>query len=371
MLKIIPFVLIFFLIAGSQSQKEIDYTPMFFSMGNEWENIKKDETVFSFLGNSADTTANIQISHKVRLLSNEAGQPLLFFSELETPVCADGECKLANIKVYWNLLGNYVGFGVYSNFPLTKFEHDNFQKEDYLKLHNLLLDNNSIIKRRTMSSLIDKVPVSQSDINSKDLDGISGATKKEIKESVVKGGLYSCYTIWHLVHGDVKNKIKAYLKSINSNTLNTYFLYSPYKDYQIHALKQLNETEFKEHIEQIISIFKTTNAITRSYILKKITRHILDKQDVTNQFYKAFSKVDINSQTLLIKNIKLANPIAVEILSSLLNKMTRNQLKLYLIYLENNPEYINKTVKSNLVKISKSKSYIYSYLIKEFLKKEE
>ncbi|MBJ6366997.1 hypothetical protein [Snuella sedimenti] len=337
-------------------------------MTNELKDIAKDEPVFKFEVKSLDTAYSAQINHDVRLLSNSNGEPRVFFSDIETSVCADGECKLANIKVYWNLLGNYVGYGIHPELPLTKYEHDTFEREDYAKLHQLLLDENSILKRRKITDLIDKIPVSPSNIDSKDLDGISGATKKEIKESVVKGGLYSCYTLWHIVHGEAKEKIKTYLQSINTPALNTYFLYAPYRDYQIYALKQLNKAEFKEHSKQIASIFQSTDALTRTYVLKKIPEDVLSEQRTTSQFYDVFPHIDINSRTLLIKKLKDANSTAVEIVSKHVGYMTKNQLSMYLKYLEETYESLNGGVKYNLIKASNSKRYAYSYLIKEYLK---
>lgn len=369
--KSIPFIVVIFIILGFQEQNEPDYTPMFFTMTNEWKDIAKDEPIFEFTVKSTDTVYNTQIKQSVRLLSSSSGEPRLFFSDIETPVCADGECKLANIKVYWNLLGNYAGYGIHPKYPLTKYEHEFFEKEDYAKLHQLLLDKNSILKRRKMSELVDKKTISPSNLNWKGVDAISGATKKEIKESVVKGGLYSCYTLWHIVHGEVQEKMKAYLQSINTEVLNQYFLYSPYKDYQEYALKQLDKTEFKEYLNQIINVFKTTDPITKAYILKKIPSDVLFGQKISNQLYNAFPEIDINSRTLLIQKMKLANPNSVEILSEYLDYMTKNQLKLYLKHIEEIPGSLSKEVKSSLIKTINYKEYTYNYLIKEFLKNKK
>lgn len=352
---------------GFRYTTEPNYKPMFFSMSNEWKDIATDELVFEITDSSLDT-AYTALNYKVRLLSNSKGEPRLFFSEIETSVCADGECKLANIKVYWNLLGNYVGYGISPELPLTKFEHDHFKKEDYAKLHQLLLDDNSILRERKMSDLIDKIPVSSTSIYSNDIDAISGATKTEIKESVVKGGLYSCYTIWHIVHGEVKEKMKKYLQSIYSDTLTHYFLNTPYKDYQMYALKQLQKTEYKEHSLQIINIFKTTDALTKAYILKKISSDVLSEQEVSKQLYNEFPLIDINSRTLLINKLKSANPNAIDILSKYLDSMTRNQLNRYLMYLNSDPRFISEACMSNLKKAIKNKELTYYFLIKEFLK---
>lgn len=372
MKKLLAFIAVLYSIMGFQDQKNPDYNPMFFSMNDEWKEITKDEVVFQFVVKSLDTLYDSKIKHQVRLLSNNKGEPRLFFSEIETSVCADGECKLANIKVYWNLLGNYVGYAIPSEFPLTKYKHDHFEKEDYAKLHQLLLDDNSILKRRKMSDLVDKVPSLYSSYNYLEgVDAVSGATKTEIKESVVKGGLYSCYTIWHIVHGEVKEKIKEYLDSIYTDELTNYFLNTGYRDYQEFALKVLPREEYKQYSEQITSIFKTTNALTKAYILKKIPNQVLSDQNITKELYNTFSDIGINTRTFLIKKLINAHPSAVEITSEYLHEMTKNQLKLYLDYLHHHPGFVNKSIKLNLKKASKKENYTYSYLIKEFLKNKK
>ena len=367
-----PKIIILILLSTTAFQmlKKPNDVPLFFTMSQEWKEVVKEENIFEFNNVNAEDYNQVT-SHTAKLLSNEKGEPILFFSDLETPVCADGECKLAIIKIYWNLLGNYVGYGIDAENPLTKYEHDPFEKEDYEILHRLLLDNHSIIGRRKMSSLIDKVPVPSSKINSKDIDGISGATKKEIKESVVQGGLYSCYTIWHLVNGEARKEIKMYLKSIHSDSLNNYFLYSDYEDYQSYALKQLTKEECNNHPEQIVKIFKNVQPITKTYILKKLPESLLVQKNVIEQLYGTFSSSDINTKTLLVEKLKLAHPVAVEILSNNLSEMTKNQLKTYLAYLSEKPEFLNKTIQSNLMEISNSKKYGFSYVIKDFLKYRE
>lgn len=352
---------------GFQEKNKPDYSPMFFSMADEWKAIAVDEPIFKF--ESLDTVYHTQISHQVRLLSDNEGAARLFFSEIETPVCADSVCKLAHINVYWNLLGNYVGFSIFPELPLTKFDHEHFDNKDYATLHRLLLDDNSILRRRKISDLIEKVSIESLNIASEDIDGISGATKTEIAESLVKGGLYSCYTIWHIVHGEVKEKMTKYLESINSDTLMHYFLYAPYKDYQMHALRQLPKEDFKDYATQILSIFRTTDGLTKAYIIKKIPSAVLSDQKITSQFYNEFSLIDINSRTLLINRLKSAHPDATEILSKHLDSMTENQLKLYLMYLHFDSNLISKACMSNLKKASKNTGFTYQYLIKEFLGK--
>ena len=354
-------VLAILLFSGLQFYDEPNREPLFFTMDNEWEQAIKDREVLTFQGEDTLTR------HSISLLSNTGGNPLLFFSDLETPVCADGECKLANIKVYWNLLGNYVGYGIHPNYPLTKYDHDPFEATDYAKLHQLFLDNNSVLKRRKISELVDRVPSKDYKQGLGKVDGMSGATKKEIKESVVDGGLYSCYTLWHIIHGKAKEEMKAYLRSVYSDSLNNYFLYSGYEDYQSYALKQLDKSAFGDHVDQIVLIFKESSPLTRTYILKKMPDLILQDQMVARQMFGAFPTLDVNTRTRLIKKTDSSHPIAVEILAENILSMTKNQLQFYLDFLKENPIQLNPAVKSNLLKISRSKKYTYAYLITGFL----
>ncbi|MEO9511854.1 MAG: hypothetical protein ABJN84_08805 [Flavobacteriaceae bacterium] len=361
-------IAILFAITGYKNQKRPEYKPLFFSMANEWQEIAQDKVIFEYTIKSSDSAYADPNIHNVRLLSNNKGQPRLFFSEIETTVCADGECKLANINVYWNLLGNYVGYGIFPKLPLTKYDHVSFEKEDYAKLHQLFLDDNSILKRRKISDLVDTVSISSSNTSLIHVDAISGATRTEIKESVVKGGLYSCYTLWHIVHGEAKDKMKEHVQSMHSDSLTAYFLYAPYEDYQKYGLKQLPKKDFKHHTAQIVNIFKTNDALTRGYILKKIPDADLSIEKIATQLYNTFPGVDSNARTLLLKKLENANSIAVEIVSQYLDYLTKNQLILYLTYLKENPGKHTKKVKRNLIRTSKNKRYAYSHLVKEYLK---
>lgn len=332
-------------------------------MSLEYQEIVKSKEVLRF--SYGDTVQN----HAVFLLSDKKDNPKLFYSEIETPVCADGECKLAKIKVYWNLLGNYVGYGIYPKNPLTKNEHDPFTKGDYLKLHQLLSDSNSILKRKKMEDLIDEIPVSEEELKTyKGIDALSGATKNEIKESVVKGGLYTCFTLWHLIHGEVRTTMKHYLKGLYADSLITYFLNSQYQDYQDYAVKQLSKEEFFDHKEAIFKIFSITSPINRAYILKKIPDNLLLNESVTIELYNLFTTVDTNTKTELVNKMNVAHSSCIDILSIQVSEMTKNQLTAYLDYLNTNPDHINFSIKKTLRKQAKSDTFTYNYLVNEFLR---
>ena len=47
-----------------------------------------------------------------------------------------------------------------------------------------------------------------------EIDGISGATPKSISNAIVEGAVYTCYTIWHLANGYIRDHIQKLTDSI-------------------------------------------------------------------------------------------------------------------------------------------------------------
>ena len=339
-------------------------TPEFFLMGEEIRQVAMTEPVFTF--RNLDTT----ILHQVYLGSDSSGTPLLFLADIQTPVCIDGLCKPMFIKIYWNLLGMYAGYRAVEGELLTKYDHEPFIEEDYLKLHHLLADPHSVLDRKQMSDLYHDEPAKQQQItyNGIEVDAVSGATKKEIKESVIEGALFSCYTAWHLVHGEAKEKIAQYLEKTFDEELMQVFLDSEYQYYQSYALKQLSSDSFRQHLPRILEIFNSAKPVTRNYILKKLPADLWQQHNHTENWYRTFPNLDINSRTTLIRQLPAAHPLAAAILAAHSAKMSRNQLKQYLKFLESRPEIVSPSILQELQRAAANPTYRYSYLITEFMK---
>jgi hypothetical protein len=336
---------------------------MFCELPTAWEQVAKETAVGTF--SNKDTL----LEHELYLLSDSSDQPLLFYADILTPVCIDGTCKPVFIELYWDLTGQYAGFGVYPDKPLTKFDHEEFLPEDYEKMNRLLADNNSVLRRQELSDLFDESadPEKKIEYQGVELDAASGATKKEIKESIVEGALYSCYTLWHLVHGQAAREIESYLDSIYSDQLQARLLYSDYEPYYYHALQTMEAPAYEQYQERIAEIFAVARPLSRTYILKKMPAVVLQEESICRAFYQLFTSVDINTKTLLINQAKDAHPIAVSLLSSHLEEMTKNQLKNYLDILSANKTKVTPPVQKNLEKAAASQVYAFGYLIEEWL----
>ncbi|MCB0634412.1 MAG: hypothetical protein KDD15_31985, partial [Lewinella sp.] len=195
----------------------------------------------------------------------------------------------------------------------------------------------------------------------------SGATKKEIKESIVEGALYSCYTLWHLIHGEATQKIESYLDSIYSDQLEAQLLYSEHEPYYYHALRTMEAAAFEKYHDRIAEIFAIAKPLSRTYLLKKLPAGMLQEETICQQFYQQFSSVDINTKTLLIELAADAHPLATSLLADHLEDMTKNQLKKYLDLLTADTTKLTPLIRDKLEKAAASQSYTYSYLIEAWL----
>jgi len=299
---------------------------------------------------------------EVKKLKDMEDNTVLYVSDISTPVCADGACKLMHIRLYWTLLGEYAGFDRYATQPLTKHDHDEFLSADYSKLHLLLKDNNSILKRKRIDELVDK----PKNLRIEGVDAVSGATVKEVKESVVAGALYSCYTAWHLVHGKIKEKIKKLTLSSRDDHLLLTMLQSDHTDYQLYALERLTEKQYEENYKRVAEIFSIGIPLVRTFIVKNLPTDFWYSEKLQNPFWKSFSKVDINSRSLLLDHLNTAPKVIIEDLSIQLKAMTKNQLKLFLDHLKKSDK-INQTIYNNLISFSNLASETNAYLVKMFL----
>lgn len=338
---------------------------MFFSMQTEYGQIKQALPIFSFHGQ--DTA----VEHQLFQLSDEEKNPLFYYADIQTPVCIDNICKPVFIEIYWNLLGNYIGYGVFEDHLLTKYDHDLFEPEDYEKLHNLLLDKHSILERRKLSNLFDSnlEPGKQIEYKGQKVDGISGATRSEIKESVVAGGLFSCYTLWHLANGEVSQKLATLLDRDYTPAMSLYLLHTDYSDYHAVAIKRMNRDQLLQEFDRIIEIFPQATAVTKTYLLKKLPASVWAKKERARALYQLFDDCGVNSKTILIDHLEGADSVAYEILVGKIADMTKNHLKTYLSALSKSSQNADPGISSELDKIVTDGKYRFSYLIEEYLKK--
>lgn len=294
------------------------------------------------------------------------GLPKFYESSFRTTVCDDEVCEIMSMRLVWDLVGNYVGYDTLSGHPLTKFDHKPFKPEDYIKLHELLLNEGSILKFKKKEELIDKQKVKASDV----VDGTTGATALEIKEEVVEGALYSSYTLWHLAYsGSIKNMLTANTEKLFDANLKQDFLGSDREGYRLFAFQQFKPEDFELFQSEWLEALRIDAPLIRKFILRSLPNAIWKEETIQNQICSAFLEMDVNTKTIVLNKLKNDAGVAasnLDILSGFVTAMNKNQTVEFLGFLKNSPG-LSSSIKRNLVSASQDSKYRYYYLVEEYL----
>ena len=198
------------------------------------------------------------------------------------------------------------------------------------------------------------------------VDAISGATIAQVKEAVVSGALYSCYTAWHLVHGDIQEQLKTHTQATLTHEMTQHMLHSINADYQLFALDQMELKDYHAHYQQIAHIFKTGTPLVRSVIAKRLTSKFKDTPQLQRPFWEAFEQVDSSSRSLMMNYLNQAPDYVAQVLSQKLGVMSKNQLKDFLHTLASK-RVIPAEIHTNLLEFARSEHQTYAYVAQEFL----
>lgn len=293
-----------------------------------------------------------------------AKRPLFYQSNIRTTVCDDEVCEIMYIKLYWDLVGEYVGYDTVAQHPLTKFDHEPFTRKDYDRLHELLNNDGSILKFKQKNELIDKEKVKASDV----VDGTTGATALEIKEEVVEGALYSSYTLWHLAYnGTIKNMLSNHTKRLLDKALIETLLNSDRSGYDLFAYHNFKENDYFIYKSYWLNSLKEGIPLTRKYILKNIPEGMWNTALVQDDVCAMFNFFDVNTKTSLLIKLSTSKDVSsksIEYISSYITSMNRNQTRQFLNIIQNTNK-LTAVTKKNVRKAAENTEFNYAYLINE------
>ncbi len=164
--------------------------------------------------------------------------PESYRGEIITPVCMDGVCQRVHIIIHWDLLGNYRSYELPEGEQLTKAEHEPFSENDYKKLHEILSNYNSLLRDYDIRKLLNETRVTKI----QEADGYTGATTGTLQEHIVKGAVYSSYTLWHFVNGGIADTLRSNtISNLLDDKMMIRFLASDNYNYHYAALDYLKK----------------------------------------------------------------------------------------------------------------------------------
>ncbi len=290
-------------------------------------------------------TINDTTEYTLQLAFDDDGQPLYYFSNLFTPVCLTGECKPVYINFYWDLLGNYTRFDFPKGAVLTRMDHKPFNPEDYEKLQDILANTHSLLKDVSMEDLVGKGTENLAD----SVDAKAGATLKTVKNEVIDGAVYTCYTLWHIAHGKVVTEMQRITETFKTNALLHRFLTDNNHHYQYWAMERVMNAEgnvaadFQSDIQQII---RGKNIFTARFALQKVNTVFFADNARQQWLWETYQSAGYPLQLVILKKmatLPLTNVMAEQIAQQV-GKANQEQGSLLLKSLAAQPKLAEQTL---------------------------
>ncbi|GLU55938.1 hypothetical protein Dfri01_53990 [Dyadobacter frigoris] len=245
---------------------------------------------------------NDTLQYTLKLKLDDSGRPQYFFRNIFTPVCYTNECKPVHINFYWDLLGNYIRYDLPEGKVLTKVDHEEFKAEDYEKLQDILAKQNSIFADLKMEDLITKGTDELSD----SVDAKTGATLKTIKNEVIDGAVYTCFTLWKIAYGKAVAEMLKITESYKNDEMLHAFLADKNYHYQYWAMENVIQKDgrvlksFEPDIEKIIA---GKNLFTARTALQKTGSDFFSKPLKQNWLWETFQSATYPMQIAILKKL--------------------------------------------------------------------
>jgi len=192
-----------------------------------------------------------------------------YYSKMTIPACNTGECKLIEITIFWDIYGNYLKYEVPKDAPLTKYNHKEFKKKEYVRLHKILNNPDSKYRKFTIENLTEKQAK-----NKYKVDATSGSTIKLLYDAQrIKGAVKTTHTLWHIANGKIKNILleKSNIKFSEKE--------KPYEDI---FLKTLNNNQIKSCEDKISKENKNMSILISNYFLRNNIKSKVGSKTIKN-----------------------------------------------------------------------------------------
>lgn len=323
---------------------------------------------------SYTVTINDSTEYTLKLALDNTGQPHYFFSNIFTPVCLTGECKPVYINFYWDLLGNYTRFDLPPRTELTRMDHKPFKPDDYEKLQTILANTHSLLKDVSMEDLVGKGTENLAD----SVDAKAGATLKTVKNEVIDGAVYTCYTLWHIAHGKMVTEMQRITETFKNEELLHRFLTDHNHHYQYWAMERVMTDEgkvttgFEADMQQVI---RGKNIFTARYALQKVDNQFFADKARQLWLWETYQSASYALQIAILKkmiNLLLMDKIQ-EAVAQQLSNTNYEQATLLLKTLSTQPTLSEKTqlILAGQLPTSTTASHIYDLLLKQAPKNKE
>lgn len=231
--------------------------------------------------NTTETPHKISVIHKGISLTkptqstlieiqNNKKQPIAYYMNVKSVVCGNQRCRVDVIKVCWDKLGRYSHIELPEGVELEKKEGEDFTDKDYKKLDVILSDPNSPLQNVYKNEIVNT-------IGSEGVDALTGATILLDKSSYVEGAVWTCYSIWHWIHGESKQILRNITGDSFSMLELKNYLKSDEKHQQLFAVEQFTR---RKNYSEATKILVAEEMLKKPYLIKSCIPYLNDSPNI-------------------------------------------------------------------------------------------
>ncbi len=222
--------------------------------------------------------------------------PDYYYCDLKTPICLENLCNPIEIRLEWDLIGNFRNYREVPGKEITKFDHEPFEEKDHEQLKKILSDRESMLRDYLMEDLVDTTVK----VYSAEIDGLTAATSSTFSDKLVPGAIYTCYTLWHLINGEIADRIRRNTVGLLNTRLKRKMLMSGLTDYQDYILDGIRPADSEVFAPDLVALAGGKNRFIAIKAIRKLPASGTIKHNAL-EMVKRFEDYDFPVQSALIQ----------------------------------------------------------------------
>jgi hypothetical protein len=222
-----------------------------------------------------------------------------YHARVFTPVCEVDKCYAIEADFYWDAVGRFHHYDTIPGKELTKLDHIPFTGNDYVNLNYILSNPNSPLASYTKEELV-------RDVRSSEIDGFTGATINEIKETVIGGAVYSCHTLWHIANGAVKDSIQKVTKKMFNKDLVGKLVNRQDQEANYFLIDNFSEADFTKYLPEVLKTIEDGEGYFAKKAIERMPPEAVADSLSQRFFTTSFSEINYFAQVALLKKLSSA-----------------------------------------------------------------
>lgn len=264
-----------------------------------------------------------------------------YSANIMAPVCEEGICYNVNVVFNWNLIGEFIDYQVQPYDPLTKLDHKPFTLADYAKLQSILTNHDLVFTGLSADKLVVKTAEA-------DVDGYSGATVAAIKDEVVDGALFTCYSLWHIANGPVVDSIRRRTQLLLDKPMIAKIIGYRSASAHYYLISHLSEAQFAKNLPEIIGLIKTGKGYFPKNAIEKIPEKLFITKKMQDFLVRNYDSLSYYTQVAALnklQNAPLQNDLASKLLTQISDRNSaQNQKIITLLIKDNDRSLVQKLI---------------------------